>query len=71
MLRSSLYDYDDPHILVKVTITVDNKAAQDQPHNAANKKVIFKHWALFSKCISRVNNTQADDAHDVDVVMPM
>ena len=25
----------------------------------------------FTNCISRINNTQADDAHDIDTVMPM
>ena len=25
----------------------------------------------FTSCISRINNTQVDDAHDIDVVRPM
>ena len=62
--RSNLCDYRDAYILVKGTITVENKVAQDQPSNAANEKVIFKNCALFSNCISRVNNTQVDDAHE-------
>ena len=32
MLRSSLCDYSHAHILVKVTITVKNEAAPDQPN---------------------------------------
>ena len=32
MLRSSLCDYCHAYILVKVTITVQNKAARDQPN---------------------------------------
>ena len=35
------------------------------------KEVIFKNFALFTNCISKINNTQVDDAHDFDVVMPM
>ena len=42
MLRSSLYDYSDSYILVKRTITVNNKAAAVQPAINANKKVIIK-----------------------------
>ena len=71
MLRSSLCDYSEAYILVKGTITVSNTATQSQPNNAANKKVIFKNCPLFANCISRINNTQVDDAHDIDVVMPM
>ena len=71
MLRSSLSDYSGAYILVTVTITVANTAAQDQPNNGANKEVIFKNNLPFTKCISRINNTQVDDAHDINVVMPM
>ena len=38
MLRSSLYDYSVPFVLVKGNITVINTSAQGQPNNAANKK---------------------------------
>ena len=71
MLRSSLCDHSDAYILVKGTITVANTAAQDAANNAANKEVIFKHFAPFINCISRINNAQVDDAHDIVVVMPM
>ena len=43
----------------------------DAAPNNANKKVILKNCAPFTKCMSRINNTQVDDAHDIDVVMPM
>ena len=39
--------------------------------NNANKKVIFKNCAPFTNYISRINNTQIDDAHDMYVVMPL
>ena len=63
MLRSILCDF--ACILVKGTITVANTSAQGQPNNGANKKIIFKHCVPFTNCISRINNTQVDDAHDM------
>ena len=35
------------------------------------KKVIFKNCALFTNCISKINNTQIDNAEYIDIVMPM
>ena len=35
------------------------------------EEAIFKNCALFTNWISEMNNTQVDDAHDIDVVMPM
>ena len=46
-------------------------AGQSQPNNGANKKVTIKNIAPFINCIIRINNTQVDDAHDIDVVMPV
>ena len=71
MLRSSLCDYSNAYTLVKETITVANTAAAALATNNLNKKVIFKNCASFTNCISRINNTQVNDAHDIDVVMPM
>ena len=71
MLKSSLCDYSDTYILVKGTITVNNTAAADAAVNNANKKVIFKNCAPFTNCISKINNTQIDNAKDIDIVMPM
>ena len=67
MLRSSLCDYSDAYILVKGNITVNNTAAA----NNTNKKVIFKNCAPFTNCISKINNTQIDNAEYIDIVMPM
>ena len=73
MVWSSLCDYTDAYILVKVTIKISGAA----DHAAAiraderNKGVIFKNWAPFTKCISRINNTGIDNAKDIDIVMPM
>ena len=71
MLKSSLCDYSDAYILVKETITVNNTAAQGAAANNINKKVIFKNCAPFANCISEINNTQIDNAKDIDIVMPM
>ena len=67
MLRSSSCDYSDAYIFDEETITVALATAA-APNNA-NKKVIFKNCAPFTNCISRINNTQVDNAHDLDVVM--
>ena len=71
MLSSSLCDYSDMHILVKGTITVVNTAAAGEAANNADKIVIFKDCAPFTSCISRINNTQIDDAQYIDIVMSM
>ena len=73
MLRSNLCDYADSYILVKGTITItgagDDAAARRADER--NKGVTFKNCAPFTKCISRINNTDIDNAHDIDIVMPM
>ena len=71
MLKSSLCDYSDAYILVKGTISVNNTAAADAAVNNTNKKVIFKNCAPFTNCISEINDTQIDNAKDIDIVMPM
>ena len=73
MLRSNLCDYADSYILVKGTITitgaVDN--AGERRADERDKGVTFKNCAPFTKSISRINNTDIDNAHDIDIVMPM
>ena len=73
MLRSSLCDYTDAYILVKGNITVANTAAAAAAanNNNTNKKVIFKNCASFTNCISKINNTQIDNAEYFDIVIPM
>ena len=39
--------------------------------NNRNKKVTLKNCAPFTNCISQINNTQVDDTHDINVVMPI
>ena len=70
MLISSLCDYRDACILVKETIAVPNTAAAAAANNI-NKKVIFRNCAPFTNFISRIKNMQVNDAHSIDVVMPI
>ena len=71
MLRSSLCDYSDAYILVKGNISVNNNVGAGAGANNINKKVIFKNCAPFTNCISKINNTQIDNAEYIDIVMPM
>ena len=71
MIRSSLCDYSDACILVKGTITVPKTADQRATVNNINKKVIFKNCALFTSCITKINNTQVDYAKDIDMIILM
>ena len=33
------------------------------------KKIIFQKCEPFTNCISRINNMQLDDVHDIDVMV--
>ena len=73
MLKSSLCDYGDAYILVKGTITItgagDDAAARQADER--DKGVIFKNCAPFINCKTEINNTEIDNAEDIDTVMPM
>ena len=71
MLKSSLCDYSDAYVLAKGTSTVNNTAAAAAAANNTNKKVIFINCAPFTYWIGEINNTQVDNAKDIDIVMPM
>ena len=68
MLWSSLCDYSDAYILMSGTITVTKLTAGGRNNNI---QVVFKNCASFTNWISEINNTQIDDAKDVDVLMPI
>ena len=70
MLKSSLCDYSDAYILVKGTNSVINTAVGGAIDNA-DRKIIFKNCAPFTNCINEINNTQIDNAKDIDIVMSM
>ena len=73
MLRSNLCHFSDAYIFVKGSITItgdgDNNAGRQVDER--DKGVTFKNYAPFIKCISRINNTEIDNAQDIDILMPM
>ena len=69
MLKSSLCDYSDAYILVSGTIEIPNTRTAAAPNN--RKNIIIKNCSPFTDCISEINNTQIDNAKDIDVVMPV
>ena len=73
MLRSILCDYVDVYVIVKRTITISGAGNDDATKRAdeRNKGVTFKNFVQLTKCISRINNTDIDNAQDIDIVMPM
>ena len=73
MLKSSLCDYSDAYILVKGTITITGAGADAAARQAdeRGKGVAFKNCAPFTNYINEINNTQVDNAKDIDIVMPM
>ena len=54
---------------VSGTITAPNTGTEANPNS--RKSIIIKKFAPFTDCISRINNTQINNAKDIDVVMPM
>ena len=73
MLRSNLCDYADAYILVKETITITSAGNDDVAKRAdeRDKGATFRNCAPFAKFISRINNTDIDNAQDTIIVMPM
>ena len=75
MLRSSLCNYADAdaYITVKGIITITGAGNDDAAKRAdeRGKGVTFKNCASFTKCMSRINNTDIDNAQDIDIAMPM
>ena len=71
MLKSSLCNYSGAYIFVKVTISIAPVPPAAQNPNNDDEEVVFKNCAPFTDCISEINNTQIDNAKDIDVVMPM
>ena len=71
MLKSCLCDYRDAYILVKgkIKITGEGDDTAARQANERDKDVAFKKFAPFINCIGEVNNTQIDNAKDIDIVM--
>ena len=70
-LKSSLCDYSDAYILLNGRITITGAGADDveRQANEKNKGVIFKDCASYINCKSEINNTEIDNAKDIDIVM--
>ena len=73
MLRFNLCDYADAYILgngrIRITGAGDDAAARRADER--DKGVIFQNCAPFNECISRINNTDIDNAKDIDIVISM
>ena len=73
ILKAGFCVYSNVYIIVKRTI----RAVGYRPNSAAieadsnDKQVILKNCAPFTDCINKINNTQVDNAKDLDIVMPM
>ena len=80
MLKSILYDYSNMCILRTIMkniieiIAIDGKGTDDDAKrlDERNKGVILEvvHWP-FTGFMSKLNNTEIDNAKDVDVVRPI
>ena len=73
MLKSRLCNYSDAYIFVngRITITGTGSDAEARQADERDKGVIFKNRAPFINCESEINNTEIDNAIDVDIVMPI
>ena len=74
MLKSSLCDYSDAYILVKGKIAITGAGDNPVARHAyeSYKGVAFKNNCIpFPNGISEINNTQIDNAKDINIVMPM
>ena len=63
--QSILCDYTDACKLFKGRITIIGAGGKD------GARVIFKNCSPFINCKSEINNTETDDARDIDMVMPL
>ena len=63
----------DAYILAKGTVTITGAGADAAARQADERDegVAFKNCVPFTNCISEINNTQVDNAKDIDIVMPM
>ena len=73
LVRSNLCDYGDAYILVngRITITGAGYDGAARIADERDKGVTFRNCVPFTKCISRINNTDKDNAQDIDIVMPV
>ena len=55
----------------KITIAGAGDNAATRQTDERDKGVAYNNCALFINCISEINNTQVDDAKNIDIVMPL
>ena len=55
----------------KITITGAGADAAARKADERDKGVIFKNCTPFINCKSEINNTEIDNAKDIDIVVPM
>ena len=67
-LKSSLCDNNDAYILVNKIIAGTN-LAEGRGNNGI--ETVFKNCVPFTDCISKLNNTQIDNANGINVGRPM
>ena len=70
MLKPSLCHYSYMYIVVKETLTVPETSVTGAETNNTNKEVVFKNRSPITNCISEINNTQIDNAKDIDIILP-
>ena len=70
MLRSDLCDFSDAYIITKGDITF-TKTNRREFIDVRNRFLTFKNNALFTNCMSKVNNVLTGNAEDLDIVMSM
>ena len=68
MLRFDLCGYSDAYNVVKGIVTV---IADERDRDEMNRQVILKNHAPFISCISKINGVLAENAEELDIVMPM
>ena len=59
------------HTYLSIIITGEGDNAVAERADERDKGAKFKNCAPFTKCISRINNTDIDNSHDIDIVMPI
>ena len=72
-IKSSLCDNSDAYLLLKGTITAAGAGGTTtvRQTDRNNKQGISKNYVLFTECITQINNTKADNAKYLDVIMSM
>ena len=63
VIKPNLCDYSDAYIIVTGGINVADVAAKTN--------VAFKNCALFTRCVTHINNEHVETAENLDIITPM